>query len=190
MYDSLLYFTKKIKSGCDLAAKAGLRRREYYLATVHRAENTDRLGNLAKIIEILESLDFPVLFPVHPRTKKSIRRLNKKLSNVRLIAPLAYREMLTAEKYARLIITDSGGVQKEAFYLNVPCVVLRGETEWAELLTSGNNMLTGLDKKRTLKAISGLTKARRRFSKAGVYGNGTAALKIAGIISKFARQAI
>ena len=188
MYDSLLYFIRKLAPKQDLLDKLGLLARQYYLVTVHREENTDVLENLQKIIDILENLDLPVLFPIHPRTRKAIKALGIKFSNIRLISPLSYLDMLVVEKSARLIITDSGGVQKEAFYLNVPCVVLRDESEWKELLATGYNVLTGLNKKRVFKAVARLTKLRHYAGKIKFYGDGSANIKIAKIIRGLQKQ--
>lgn len=182
MYDSLLYFIKRVADKQDSLTKFALLPRQYYLATIHREENTDVLENLQKIIDILENLDLPVLFPIHPRTKKAIKGLDIKFSNIRLISPLSYLSMLVAEKDARLIITDSGGVQKEAFYLKVPCIVLRDESEWRELLATGCNLLAGLNKKRVLKAVAKLTKLKHYSGKRKFYGDGSASIKMARII--------
>jgi len=187
MYDSLLYFIKKVAPKQDLLVKFGLLPHQYYLATIHREQNTDVLENLQKIIDILEDLNLPVLFPIHPRTRKAIKGLNIKFSNIRFIPPLSYLNMLTVEKNAKLIITDSGGVQKEAFYLKVPCIVLRDESEWRELLDTGWNLLTGLNKKRVLKAVTTLTKLRHYTGKIKFYGDGSANIKIAKIIRELLR---
>ena len=187
MYDSLLYFIKKAPPKQGLLAKFGLLPHQYYLATIHREQNTDVLENLQKIIDILEDLNLPVLFPIHPRTRKAIKGLNIKFSNIRFIPPLSYLNMLTVEKNAKLIITDSGGVQKEAFYLKVPCIVLRDESEWRELLDTGWNLLTGLNKKRVLKAVTTLAKLRHYSGKIKFYGDGSANIKIAKIIRELPR---
>ncbi|MBN3038344.1 MAG: UDP-N-acetylglucosamine 2-epimerase (non-hydrolyzing) [Candidatus Omnitrophica bacterium] len=186
MYDSLIHFKKNIENRISRLSKWGLASGQYYLATVHRQCNTDVKENLKKIIDILESVDKPVLFPAHPRTKKAIKALGVKFSNIRLIRPLAYFDMLLVEKNAKLIITDSGGVQKEAFYLQVPCIVLREESEWRELLDTGCNVLTGLNKRRVFEAIARVSKISR-FPSKKFYGSGSSSFKMAEIIKKKAK---
>ena len=123
---------------------AGLRAHSYYLMTLHRAENTENCERLEKILNTLGCLQVPVLFPVHPRTRKLLEQIVAPLSdNLRLVQPMGYLEMLAFERYASKILTDSGGIQKESFFLGVPCVTLRNETEWPETVDRGANRLTG-----------------------------------------------
>lgn len=121
--------------------------KRYILATVHRAENTDDEDRLTGIVRALALLERPVVFPCHPRTRKMLDRFGLERfivpSQVRLIDPLGYLDMLKLESQAKVILTDSGGVQKEAFWLGVPCVTLREETEWNETLNAGWNRLAG-----------------------------------------------
>lgn len=126
--------------------------KKYYLLTIHRAENTDDPSRLRTILEAASSLGYPVLFPVHPRTQSALRRAGISLTNdggerqrdmIRQAPPFGYLEMLAMEKHARKILTDSGGVQKEAFYLHVPCVTLRDRTEWPETVRAGANIIAG-----------------------------------------------
>lgn len=130
--------------------KLNLRKKEFYLLTIHRAENTDIKENLKKVTQIIAHLDKKVVFPIHPRTRnklgefKLLSRLLS-LSNLILIDPVSYLDMLILEKNAGFILTDSGGVQKEAFFLRIPCLTLRDETEWVETLESGWNSITGLE---------------------------------------------
>jgi len=110
----------------------------YLLATIHRPQNTDRAENLRSILGALNALDELIVFPAHPRTSEAIERLGYPLrSHVRLIEPVSYLDMLVLEKNARLILTDSGGVQKEAYFFGVPCVTLREETEWVVTVEAG-----------------------------------------------------
>ncbi len=130
----------------DLGLKTG----EYYLLTLHRTSNTDQIDNLKSILEAVNALDLPVLFPVHPRTRNVLSGAGITLSaNVRSVPPLGYFEMLHVEKHACKIFTDSGGVQKEAFYLGVPCVTLRTETEWSDTVELGANRIVGADPKKS-----------------------------------------
>jgi UDP-N-acetylglucosamine 2-epimerase len=121
----------------------------YILATVHRAENTDNQERLTGIVQALAQLEGPVVFPCHPRTRKMMSRFGVEPfmdpSRVRLIDPVGYLDMLRLESKAKVILTDSGGVQKEAFWLGVPCVTLREETEWIETVDAGRNRLAGTD---------------------------------------------
>jgi len=144
MYDSVLYNTQLARRGSTILARLGLSPREYYLATVHRAENTDDPARLAGIIDAFSRMDRPIVLPLHPRTRKTLGAgLAKLADSVRIIDPVPYLDMLMLEANTRLILTDSGGVQKEAYWFNVPCVTLRDETEWVELVHSGCNKLTG-----------------------------------------------
>jgi UDP-GlcNAc3NAcA epimerase len=138
----------------DMLHKHSLRSGEYYLLTLHRAENTEYPQRLGSVLHTLGSVDLPVLFPVHPRTRHAMEQAGVIVdSNVRLISPLGYLEMLVAERHARKILTDSGGVQKEAFYLDVPCITLRDRTEWPETVAAGANRLAGLDSRRILDCL-------------------------------------
>ncbi len=156
MHDALLgNLTLAERRTQDHLEKFGLEAGQYYLLTLHRTENTDHPERLLSILRTLESLDLPVLFPVHPRTRKVLSDVGAPLSNrnILMVAPLGFLDMLAMEKHARKILTDSGGVQKEAFYLKVPCVTLRAETEWPETVEMGANRLAGSDSKKILEAI-------------------------------------
>lgn len=127
----------------------------YYLATVHRAENTDDPARLARVLAALGALDRPVIFPVHPRTRLAIKAAGLELPPaVRPIDPVGYLDMARLERGARAILTDSGGVQKEAYWLGVPCVTLREETEWVETVAAGWNVLAGTDTARIVAAVA------------------------------------
>lgn len=139
----------------SILEKCGVQSSRYYLITLHRSENTDQPQRLVSILRALGMLDLPVLFPMHPRTRKVWAALDSppENRNVRIVAPLGYLEMVVLEKNARKILTDSGGVQKEAFYLKVPCITLRDETEWPETVQARANHLVGADCDRILKAV-------------------------------------
>ncbi len=178
MYDSVLQQAESLDSRS--LARWGLSAGEYALATVHRAANTDDTERLRSILEALGRLGEPVIFPVHPRTRKAMLAAGlEAAANVRLAEPLGYREMLALEKNARCILTDSGGVQKEAFFFAVPCVTLRNETEWPETIDCGWNALAGCDAELIVEAA-----ARPRPSGAPpqVYGDGHAAERIVEIL--------
>ncbi len=149
--------------------------RSFALATVHRAENTDderRLGSILQALERIASEICPVVFPAHPRTRKAMAAIGWDPQRVEVTDPISYFEMLDLEQGARLVLTDSGGVQKEAHFLRVPCLTLRDETEWTETLKNGCNTLTGANAEKILEAA-------RRAHEAGpwlnVYGEGHAA---------------
>ena len=158
-----------------LLARLGLRDRRYLLATVHRSENTDDLERLSAILNAFNAVDEPILFPIHPRARQAITLANQTLKeHVRLIEPLGYFEMITLAASARLVLTDSGGLQKEAFWLGVPCVTLRDETEWVETVESGWNTLAGASTERILQAVRSFAPPA---SSTPLYGNGTVATK-------------
>jgi UDP-GlcNAc3NAcA epimerase len=142
MYDAACYFGPKAEARSEVLAQLGVARKKYVLATLHRAENTDDIRRLRVILESLEQLsaELPVVLPLHPRTKKKIAEngLHPESSgNIRITDPVGYMDMLVLERNARLIATDSGGVQKEAFFHRVPCVIFRAQTEWTELIELG-----------------------------------------------------
>jgi len=145
MYDAALYYAARAELQSTVLSEMTLTPHKYALATVHRAENTDDLDRLKVICGTLARLagQMPVIFPVHPRTRKTLSQSGfaDQLGGVRLTAPVGYLDMLTLEKNSRIIMTDSGGVQKEAFFYQVPCVTFRDETEWVELVELGWNRL-------------------------------------------------
>ena len=146
MYDVALHHGARVQAGTGLMSQLSLNKKGYVLATVHRAENTDLLARLTTIVDalIVTAQDIPVVWPLHPRTRSVLQqtgKLSQLASAVHLIDPVGYLDMVQLEKYAALIATDSGGVQKEAFFYRVPCVTLRDETEWVELIDAGWNRL-------------------------------------------------
>ena len=143
MYDAVLQFSKIARQRSTILQRLELKPKQYLLATVHRPYNTDGPDNLASILAALEEISETMVFPVHPRTRKMIEtfNLNSEILNLKLIEPVGYLDMLMLEQHARLILTDSGGMQKEAYFFGVPCVTLRPETEWVETIESGWNVL-------------------------------------------------
>lgn len=178
MYDALLQsleFAEKNEE--EKLRQYGLERGKYYLLTLHRAENTDSANSLRGILDALGKLDLPVLFPVHPRTKHFLEAAEISLNGaIRAVPPLGYHEMLTLEKHSRKILTDSGGVQKEAFYFGVPCVTLRDKTEWPETVELGANRVAGSSPDSILQAAT--ANDQKEWSRSGPYGDGKAADKI------------
>jgi len=182
MVDALRLHGARAVARAEALTRHGLHAGGYYLATVHRAENTDEAGPLRRIFTALEALDKPVAMPLHPRTRKRVAELGIGIGgNVRVLAPQGYLDMLALQRGAACVLTDSGGVQKEAYYLRVPCVTLREETEWVETVASGWNTVAGTDPERILTAV-----ARRPGAEAphpDLYGDGMTASRIVEILS-------
>ena len=152
MYDALLQHLPLIEERTDIIERLNLQPKAYVLVTVHRAANTDDPAAFARILEALALLDEPVIFPIHPRARAALVAANlEPAPNVRVIEPVGYLEMLALERSARAVLTDSGGVQKEAYLLGVPCVTLREETEWPETCGGGWNVLAGTEPARIVK---------------------------------------
>jgi len=179
MANSLSYAAEKAEKQSGILEILGLEPGQYYLATVHRAENTDDPLRLENILDALTSLDKKVVFPIHPRTKQAVEnfRFQGYLSapNIELIDPLGYLDMVRLEASARKILTDSGGIQKEAYWLHVPCVTLRDETEWVETVQSGWNVLAGGNKETILEKVLHFKVPENHPE---LYGDGKAARKI------------
>jgi UDP-GlcNAc3NAcA epimerase len=165
MYDNAVYFSAKAGRNSSILHQLGLEGTDYVLCTFHRDSNTDVADRLMSILEALDGITqmyhLPVVIPVHPRTAKMIASLGdvaliKKLKQNPLLIqlpPVGYLDMLLLEKHARIILTDSGGVQKESYFFQKPCIVLRGETEWTELVEHGAAVLAGTDQNRILEAF-------------------------------------
>jgi UDP-N-acetylglucosamine 2-epimerase len=200
MLDAALVFGKDNAAHRVILKSYGVAPKQYFLITLHRAENTDDLQRLYAILEMLLELPGPAIFPAHPRlsnllsTNSKLRKINSQLnahSRLRIIPPVSYLDMLTLEKNARAIITDSGGVQKEAFFFQVPCITLRDESEWVETLESGVNTLVGADRKKFLNAAARLdkirTKAHDKPQGFALFGGGKAGRRIARILSRLWR---
>lgn len=147
MYDAVLFYKELAVPGPTVSAVIKEYGNSFYLATLHRAENTDKFSNLQAIIKALDdiSLKNPVVMPVHPRTLKKIKEAGIEFSYIRMIEPVGYFDMLSLLKSCRGVFTDSGGLQKEAFFFKKPCITLREETEWLELVEHGFNCLAGAD---------------------------------------------
>ena len=180
--DVALHHAARVPSEGGLLARLGIRPKEYVLATIHRAENTDCPLRLAIIVDALESTaqKLPVVWPLHPRTRAVLKqsgRLDALARCVRIIDPISYLDMVQLEKFAALIATDSGGVQKEAFFYQVPCVTLRDETEWVELVESGwNRLAPPIDVASLVQGILGSLGSRGEDVRP--YGDGSAARRL------------
>jgi UDP-GlcNAc3NAcA epimerase len=155
----------------------------YYLATLHRQENVDDPGRLRALVDVLGRLPHPTVFPVHPRTRDRLDRLgHSPAPGLLLRPPASYLEMLGLQSGARAVLTDSGGMQKEAFLLGVPCVTLRDRTEWVETLRHGANRLAGSDPRKVLKAVRDLERSPPRWTPGRTYGDGHAAEGIVDVL--------
>lgn len=179
MYDSLLARLDGLDPRPTLQ-RLGVRPREYLLVTVHRAANTDDPRRLRSILDALAAVALPSVFPAHPRVAKAMAAARiSPPANVRVVAPVGYGDMLALEKEARCILTDSGGMQKEAFLLGVPCVTLRDETEWPETVACGWNTLAGADRERIAAAVNRPPPSGERPP---LFGDGRAAEKIVSLL--------
>lgn len=190
MLDSVLHFLKLAKANPEKTAlygRLGIEPKQYRLATLHRAETTDGgLDAIERIFDAFEQLPQPVVIPIHPRTRplaeKALRERGYR--NIRLTDPVGYLEMLLLTSGARQVLTDSGGLQKEAWFMKVPCVTLRGETEWVETLDGGWNVLADLTTEDILEkalhiAVDESARDRKPF------GDGNASGKIAAELARF-----
>jgi UDP-N-acetylglucosamine 2-epimerase len=155
MYEAILLFGKVARQRSGILERLDLRPEEFYLATIHRPYNTDVPANLAGILAALSGLPRPVVLPVHPRTRTKLAEAGIAPGGaVHMIDPVGYLDMLALEQAAKVILTDSGGVQKEAFFFGVPCVTLRTETEWVETVELGWNLVVGADSTRIVAAAA------------------------------------
>ena len=146
MLDAVLQFGARARERSRVLADLGIEPGQYLLATLHRPYNTDHPGTLGALLDALAAIEEPVIFPAHPRTTARMAAMDPeggrwRSSTLRIVEPVGYLDMLQLEQSARLIITDSGGVQKEAYFFKVPCVTVRPETEWVETVAAGMNVL-------------------------------------------------
>ncbi len=179
MFDAALYFSERSMLYNTIINKLGFLKDEFVLVTCHRQENTDVEENLTNIIDALFKIadEIPVVFPIHPRTYERINRfgLLNKLKKLCVLAPVSYLDMVALEKTAKVILTDSGGIQKEAFFYSVPCVTMRDETEWVETVELGWNQVVGADVEKIYTAVVKAKKGRKDYSP---YGDGCASKHI------------
>lgn len=182
MYDAALTFGAVAGKRSILLGQLSLTPKSYALATVHRAENTDDPAKLAGIVDGLERItgSCRVVLPLHPRTRGRLGELGLTMKRVEVIDPVSYLDMICLERNARVILTDSGGIQKEAYFHGVPCVTLREETEWLETVDAGWNQLAGADAERMFRAFQ-LAVPGRPIDE---YGGGVAAQRIATLLAQ------
>ncbi|MBP7999445.1 MAG: UDP-N-acetylglucosamine 2-epimerase (non-hydrolyzing) [Chloroflexi bacterium] len=182
MYDAMLFNRPIAYRNSNMVETLELERGRYALVTVHRAANTDDPARLSQIVNILNNAPEPVIFPAHPRTRKALTHLGAAFANhVRVIDPVSYFDMIVLEDNARLIATDSGGVQREAYFLSKPCLTLRDETEWTETVKSGWNQLMPLDLETVMTAWQTFTPPAEQPP---IFGDGKAGEKIARLIEE------
>jgi UDP-GlcNAc3NAcA epimerase len=194
MYDSILFYAEIAEGQSTILKNLGLlapdasRLTPYYLATLHRAENTDNPERLKSILKALEEIskEFPVILPLHPRTKKimEVHRLRLKSKNVKLIDPASYLNMLKLEKNAKAILTDSGGIQKEAYWLRVPCITLREVTEWGYTVEEGWNTVSGWKTAEIVRAVQRMPD-RKKTRRRGGEGKQTASEKMVHLLFEY-----
>jgi UDP-N-acetylglucosamine 2-epimerase len=180
MYDALLYTVELSKSQSSIIDELGLSPEDYSLCTIHRAENTDNIDNLKNILEAICKLNDTIVFPIHPRTRKIINKYDIRISgNVRLIQPLGHLDFVALTASTKKIITDSGGVQREAYWLKKPCITVFPSTSWPETVLDGWNRLVSCD-------VDAIIDAYRQANKGVVhkfhFGDGKASEKIVNIL--------
>jgi len=183
MQDAAMYYAAKAEQKSDIIRNEGLKR--FVLATIHRQENTDSPTNLKSIIEGLNEINrqVPVVVPIHPRTRKILSQLNI-IPEFKLIDPVGYFDMIMLLKTCELVITDSGGVQKEAFFFGKHCITLREQTEWVELIDKGYNLLVGSDSFKLKEAFEFFKTKQSDFT-VDLYGKGLASAFAADEIAKY-----
>lgn len=188
MYDNSIYFFHKADLKSTILKEYNLTPKDYLLATIHRESNTDEMSRLANIlnalIQIIYETNLPVIFPAHPRTIKNINKLNAELLNsiksvkkLKIIEPVSFFDILVLEKNAKIVITDSGGIQKEAYFYEVPSIILRNKTEWLEITENNAGKLTDTNIDKILKAVNYYIN-NDRVSFKPLFGDGNAAENI------------
>ena len=178
MFDSILFYQKMAEEKYSLNSITS--ESEFYLATVHRAENTDDKERLQNIFSAFSEMNKPVLLPLHPRTKSKLDGINFN-DNIKIIEPVSYLEMILLLKNSSKVLTDSGGLQKEAYFMKKPCITLRDETEWVETLNGNWNFICGANTETILDKIKVTDFEKQK----DYYGNGNAGKKIVDSLIKF-----
>lgn len=182
MFDAVLHFGEIAKKNSTIIERLNLKDKEFILTTIHRAENTNNISRLKNIIEALNASEKTIVLPLHPRTKKYMSDYNLEFGdNIIVIDPIGYLDMLALESKCVKIITDSGGVQKEAFFMKKPCITMRDETEWVETVENDWNRIVGTDKEKILDAIVNFIPSQRQMD---IFGDGKSSEKICSIIEK------
>jgi UDP-GlcNAc3NAcA epimerase len=191
MFDAYLYYSQKLGDEREaLFEKIKeinninlLKKKEYYLLTIHRAENTDNKAKLKNIVDALNKVKTPAIYPAHPRTIKQLKKFNLKFKpHIHIIEPVGYFEMLGLQTFCKFIVTDSGGLQKEAFFAKKPCITLREQTEWIETVKSGWNKLVGSNCEKIIYQINNITIDENKII--NYYGNGDTGEKVLKTLAK------
>ena len=184
MYDNSLYFADKADKNSSIIKKLSLKDKPFILTTIHRNQNTDDANRLQVIfdslVKVVKENNIDIVLPIHPRTRKMLINLNKKSfseiennKQIQIIDPVPFLDMISLEKNASLIITDSGGVQKEAYFFKKPCVILRPETEWIEVIESGVGVLADANEEKILESVKFFLKDELSYPP--IFGDGKAA---------------
>jgi len=184
MYDAVLIYNELAERKSTIIDNLGLQPKSYALVTIHRSENTDNQTRLNGILQGLNSIvdnGVPIVFPIHPRTLKQVKNYGIESNSLKMLDPVSYLDMLVLEKNAKVILTDFGGVQKEAFFFKVPCITLREETEWVETVETGWNTLAGSD---PLNIVNTALNVGYGKDCAWPYGDGQASERIIYIINR------
>jgi len=177
MLDSIIYYRKLIENKSRTLEELSLDNKPYLLLTLHREANTDNERRLKNILEAVSSVSDPVIFPIHPRTKQRIQSFNIKLpENIRVISPTGYFEFLRLIFHSDKLLTDSGGAQKQAFFLSKPCITLRPNTEWMETIENGWNILVDDNQEKIIEAVSSFNP--QGTPDLSLFGNGDSSHKI------------
>jgi UDP-GlcNAc3NAcA epimerase len=188
MYDAFESFKGKADAS-TIMNDLGLQRQDYAILTTHRAENVDDPEKLEKMLKGLEKLQITIVFPIHPRTKERLKENGISLngSNIRTIDPVGYIDMLALLRDAKMVITDSGGLQKEAFWSKTPCITIRDRTEWVETVNLGVNFITDVDSDKISQAVTQIQEnyetIKSKFN-TNPYGDGKASAKIVSIFKE------
>lgn len=182
MYDALLHNLTLARKKSEILSRLKIKKEAYALATIHRAANTDSKERMKSILEGLGSLKTKIILPLHPRTRKMMTEWNLTVKdNIKLIEPVGYFDMLILQENANCILTDSGGIQKEAYLLGIRCITLREETEWVETVEAGWNKLVGADSQAIQDIFANWFPETDRIP---FYGNGEASSKIAQVLEQ------
>ncbi len=186
MMDVLLVTREQAFRTSTIIENLDLVEKSYLVVTIHRSENTDDVARLEELLHALIQIQEPVIFPLHPRTRKALDDHGlfatigrEERTSLRFIEPLGYPDMVRLVASARMVLTDSGGLQKEAYWLGVPCVTMREETEWVETVQSGWNVLVGINLEKIIQAVRGFTPPKLRPS---LYGDGRTAKRCIEIL--------
>ncbi len=181
MYDALVKYAGLAENKSKILAHLDIKPHKYILLTIHRAYNTDDVGVLETLLFALGKVEYQIIYPIHPRAGAVVNQRNMHIPrNIKLIEPVGYLDMLMLEQNARMILTDSGGVQKEAYFFKIPCLTLRPETEWIETITSGWNKLVRIEQSEIVMAINSF--ARPPGDTVLSFGDGNASQKILEVL--------